>query len=591
MTSRRIFLILLAAFVFLLPLKFGNPIVLESMAVMPHGGWDWLLSMWSNQIALLAAFALLVVTVWTHGEMPAFSPRVFWLPCAFLAIQLAATPGSVSLQTSLDTVTMFLAGLAVYFIGLQLGGETGTRWALIALTGATLIVTLVTMEQYFGGLEDTRQMFRLYFGDQDVPPDYMIKLGGDRPFATFVYANSLGGFLVFVLPVLVAFIWRLRETWEGSAVWVSLVALVGLVLFSLILSGSKGGFLALAAVVVFAALFVRLPGRVNWAILAVLALCAIGFAVRYGPSLLAYAKSTGSARIAYWQAGLRIFADHPLLGTGPGTFGAVYPGYKSPTPEDPRLAHNNFIEALSDSGALGFLAYTALWLWPLAVAVRRLRESSDPILVGLALSIVGWIAHGLVDFDQYIPSLALLAFLFLGMLEARLHRPSKMLRIGPAIQVAVTVIAVALCVLPARRLAGQRFYDESVVLAKNPYAAGPAIEKAIRFVPRDASYHLRLAQIETKLGRATALARFRRACQLEPTRAMYAWEAAQYLRSIEASSDAYFLMAEEAIRLAPKNPRYRKELSIAYEAAGRKAEAASQWQAYVDLQHALGRSP
>jgi len=76
------------------------------------------------------------------------------------------------------------------------------------------------------------------------------------------------------------------------------------------------------------------------------------------------------------------------------------------------------------------------------------------MLVGLTLSMVAWVAHGLVDFDQYIPSLAMLAFLLLGMLEARLHRPSRLLRLGLKTRVAVTVVALALCILPARRLAG-----------------------------------------------------------------------------------------------------------------------------------------
>jgi tetratricopeptide (TPR) repeat protein len=307
--------------------------------------------------------------------------------------------------------------------------------------------------------------------------------------------------------------------------------------------------------------------------------------------LLSYGKSTGSARIAYWQAGLRIAADHPLLGTGPGTFGAIYPSYKTPTSEDPRLAHNNFLEALSDSGVLGFVAYTALWSWPLVIAVRRLRESSDPILAGLTFSIVAWIAHGLVDFDQYIPSLAMLAFLLLGMLEARLHRPSRFLRFGLQTRIAVTVVALALCILPARRLAGQRCYGESLALMRNPYAASSAIEDAIRFAPLDAQYYIRSGQLSAKLGRPAALSQFRRARRLEPTRASYAWEMSQYLRSIDGNSEAFFLMAEDAVRLAPMNPRYRKDLSNCYGEAGRSTESNLHWSAYVEIQTALGSIP
>src|ERR1051326_4310519 len=122
--TRRLYAVCFCAFLFLLPLKFGNPIVLESLTSIPRGGWDWLLSMWPNQLAILVALVLVASSVWTPNGFARVSPRAFWLPCAFLATQLAAMPLSVSPQVSLDTVVMFAAGLGAYALAIHKFAES-----------------------------------------------------------------------------------------------------------------------------------------------------------------------------------------------------------------------------------------------------------------------------------------------------------------------------------------------------------------------------------------------------------------------------------------------------------------------------------
>lgn len=586
----RIVLFVFCAFVFLLPLKFGNPIVLESISVVPRGGWDWFFSLWPNQIALIVALLLFAWSVWTSTIHAQIHSRAFWLPCAFLATQLASTPTSITPQVSLDTVVMFAAGIGLYAIGLLHFGRADRGDAPIAaLVVSSALVCLVTIQQYFGGLEETRRYFALYFDTENVAEDYLIKLQGDRPFGTFVYPNSLGGFLVLALPVVAGRIWKLRGTWEKSAVWVVLVAVVGLMLFSLVLSGSKGAFLTLAGVVGVAVLLVPMSNKFKLSLILMLALCGGALLFRYGPDVFRYGLSTGGARIDYWNAALRIFADHPWLGTGPGTFGSIYPKYKLLTSEDPRLAHNNFLEALSDSGIFGFLAYTTLWIWPLCVVIRRMRRTTDPMMIGLTLSLVAWVMHGLVDFDQYIPSLALLAFFFLGMLEGLQTGKPLPVRAGAPLKLIASSLAVLLCVLPLIRLKAIAWYGESKRLSgTNLYASSAAIERAIRFAPLDAFYNYQQARLSAQLGRSKeALLHFYRARSLDPYRSMYAWETAQFYRASEALTESYFRTAEEAVSLAPKNWKYREVLARDYERIGLREQATRHWSAYREIRRGL----
>jgi O-antigen ligase len=134
------------------------------------------------------------------------------------------------------------------------------------------------------------------------------------------------------------------------------------------------------------------------------------------------------ARFDYWEAGVRTATEHPILGTGPGTFSIPYQRIKRPESEMARLVHNDYLEQASDSGWFGFVAYTALIAGGLFWTFRRTfnpgatssRDSGEMTLTfAVWLGVLGWGLQGLVDFPLYIPALAWPAFAFLGWLLGR----------------------------------------------------------------------------------------------------------------------------------------------------------------------------
>jgi tetratricopeptide (TPR) repeat protein len=337
-----------------------------------------------------------------------------------------------------------------------------------------------------------------------------------------------------------------------------------------------------------AVFLVRFPRAIKFGLWIVLFLCAVGLIARYSSNLASYSASTASARTDYWKAGLRIFAHHPFLGTGPGTFGSVYPKYKSITPEDPRLLHNNFLQALSDSGVPGFLAYCAIWLWPLLRAIRNLRQASDPMYIGLTLGLLGWCVHGLIDFDQYIPSLAFLAFLFLGMLESRLSARTEARPLAPAFKVISSSLAIFFCLLALGRLVSVYNATSARTLSReNPYAAIRLFDRALAFSPFDALYHFDAAMTEATVGH-DPMPHLERARRMDPYRSMYAWQVAQMIRQREGLSEKYFRAGEETINLSPKNALYHRALATDFEAVGQTEKAKSHWAAFHEIQRGLG---
>jgi O-antigen ligase len=124
-----------------------------------------------------------------------------------------------------------------------------------------------------------------------------------------------------------------------------------------------------------------------------------------------------SARFDYWKAAAQVVQEHPLTGSGPGTFGISYRRLKTPESEMARLTHNDYLEQASDSGIPGAAAFLALWLGGLAVLFKTARN--QPITFMVWLGLLGYSLQAFMEFSLYIPALAWPAFLLLGWLAGK----------------------------------------------------------------------------------------------------------------------------------------------------------------------------
>ena len=94
------------------------------------------------------------------------------------------------------------------------------------------------------------------------------------------------------------------------------------------------------------------------------------------------AKSFGY-RVQYWQATVRLIAEHPWIGCGPGNFQDTYTAYKLPeASEEVTDPHNFLLEVWATAGTPAMLALLAM-LAAFAWDVRRLKPAvaDSPIFV------------------------------------------------------------------------------------------------------------------------------------------------------------------------------------------------------------------
>ena len=121
---------------------------------------------------------------------------------------------------------------------------------------------------------------------------------------------------------------------------------------------------------------------------------------------------TGQNRISIWRDTLTLIRQHPLFGTGLGTFSVAYTSVQTAFLDllvD--HAHSDYLEVVSELGLPGGILVFSSIFWILARAARRYRKIQDRFEAAVCLGCIGSISailmHSLADFNLYIPANAL----------------------------------------------------------------------------------------------------------------------------------------------------------------------------------------
>ena len=396
-------------------IKFGNPVILDRLVESPKDFWEIVFNPWP----VAWGYWMLAGLVILGGGVVRFktsAPRwLVALPMIWFGWQLVAATRTVDVQLTKATLLHFGACNACFYLGLfALSRVSQMTWFWNSLLLGFVWVLWMGLCQHFGGLEATRQMISQQPNWQQLPPEYLIRMASNRIFSTLVYPNALAGAILLLLPPSLAVLFKMTVRLPNIVRGVLVGSLAYAGLACLYWSGSKSGWLITLALGLVALLRLPLTRQVKLGVVGViLAVGLAGFFVKFSGYFHRGATSV-SARFDYWRAAWEITKNHPILGSGPGTFSVAYKKIKAPGAEMTRLVHNNYLEQACDSGVLGFLAFSAFVFGALAVLYRKLNM--DLIHFAVLVGVLGWAAQGFVEFGLYIPAITWPAFLFLGWL-------------------------------------------------------------------------------------------------------------------------------------------------------------------------------
>jgi O-antigen ligase len=127
--------------------------------------------------------------------------------------------------------------------------------------------------------------------------------------------------------------------------------------------------------------------------------------------------ASSHARLQIWEASLKMALDHPLIGTGWGTFGYFYPAFRLPIEKGSAgfFAHNDYLQYASEGGLIAtfiLLGILGLLLLKLKAQVNRTDAPSFES-VALLLGVLALFIHAIVNFIFYFAFMSSVAGLYL----------------------------------------------------------------------------------------------------------------------------------------------------------------------------------
>jgi O-antigen ligase len=239
-------------------------------------------------------------------------------------------------------------------------------------------------------------------------------------FGPYVNRNHYAGVVEMLFPF--ALLGALKPNLENSKrIVLGFAAL--LMVATVFLCGSRGGFISVALQMVFLAVLVMWRSR-HAGIILTLALAFIltgAFGTWLGSDRLIgrlgdLKNTAGFSRLQVAKDSVQMFEQRPWTGWGLGTFPVVYPKFRTfATDLYVNEAHNDFVQLLVETGIVGFAAGIFLLVVVFRRGFNQLRDAdygtwrTAAVAASLA-GVVGITVHSLFDFNLQIPANALLFY-------------------------------------------------------------------------------------------------------------------------------------------------------------------------------------
>jgi len=235
---------------------------------------------------------------------------------------------------------------------------------------------------------------------------------------------------------------------RGKAKLLSGALLVVFVL-AVISSFSRGGWVGLGAIVTYGLFNIRKKFAVLGLILILAATALIFAPAEYWEevsSVTDTSESTASARLRFWDAGVRMFMDSPIIGVGAANGGIHMPdyvrGFRDANTQWGRAFHGTWIQVLAELGALGMVVYLIMIVL-FFKALRRIGQLKLPgeddrkteyLSRSIIGSLIGYFACSTFLSTAYYPQLWMMYMVAIALIFIvdRLHKQQdRMQQVAP----------------------------------------------------------------------------------------------------------------------------------------------------------------
>jgi len=399
------------------------------------------------------------------------------------------------------------------------------------------------------------------------------------------YQNSFAAFLVFLIFIAFGSFFYEKNIYKRIFYFAISVFLI----FALIITGSRGGYIAFAiALVIFTILSKREFLKVlPFELLAIVIALLISplYASRFTFDVIlnkntqlaqfvegVYDSSLGM-RVYMAKFTIEYFATHPFKPVGLGGFRDVYCIHRTVIDKIRFDPHSLLLRLLIETGFWGLIAFLLFSLSSLYDGFKSLKSNTDFLYLGLFAGTIGLFAHMSVDVDSL--EIVTLFYLFTGLML--LKKDSGIVQLKPekflAILIAVLFIAFSFALTP--KLIGSLYAlsgDVNLRNGNNPTAI-QNYKKAINLDFTNATYHYLLGESLKKENPVEAIKEYEIASTLNKLDFRYPYAIGTLYLDMGNNKAIEYL--ERTSNLYPTNTEIKGLLGIGYVLLDKNYEGAN----------------
>ncbi|MBL7196797.1 MAG: O-antigen ligase family protein [Candidatus Omnitrophica bacterium] len=314
----------------------------------------------------------------------------FGLFCLALIVSIIFSSNKLN---SLQEIYKYITALFLFLITFSLApGKKRRLIQTIIFTG--FIISLLAIYQYFFGFKHILE----YITHNNISSPFILDyIGRKRIFFPFVTPNTLASYLIMIIPLTLT---DKRNFWF-------IIPLS----FALLLTQSLGALLSIfLGLIIYFYLVDKLNKRkVVFFFLGLIIIIGAIFIMRTATQKQHIQPIFSTImRLNYWKDTLKIIKASPLTGVGLGNFNLA----------QSRYAHNSYLQIWAEMGILGIISF----IWLISSVFKSVFNSikTSPHkkqIIVLVTSAVIFLIHNLIDFSLFLPEVALIWWVILGLLH------------------------------------------------------------------------------------------------------------------------------------------------------------------------------
>ncbi|MEM9180050.1 MAG: O-antigen ligase family protein [Pseudomonadota bacterium] len=341
-------------------------------------------------------------------------------------------PTSLAPDRTIRAMLYFLIPVALILAAMKVGWRATTAylpWTIAILGTASVFLGFLQIL-----LPEVTQLYPFIFSTPNAPV------------GLFSNINNQASFVLMCLPftalLLTRYMAKRRRSDLENGVMILIGMLLAIQLLGVLAAGSVAGYLILVPVLVLCILLSRRKRQavdLRLILAAALVLVPAILLVAHSPLLsgLGVTSVTNdgpTSRLGIAEVAIRIFWDHPILGTGLGTFEPVFKIYEDPDSVSlgyVNQAHNDYLQWGIETGLIGLIVVMGFLIWSLSQTIRVWRIEGDRtarLRRAAATAALVPMLHSFVEYPLRNPailSLACLAVVLLVLPENRSQRAAS----------------------------------------------------------------------------------------------------------------------------------------------------------------------